>query len=136
MAFKKPDDPKGKARRSFAKKPASRPAAAGVMVERVYKKRYADRLMMVTPRDIRAALDRVVYARTASDGARATRLNEGAEIVAQVKDWAGSMDEAGKWYRSQPIPALGDRTAEALVMSGQAALVREYLDHLSQGGYA
>ena len=67
---------------------------------------------------------------------REARLREGAEIVAQVSGWAGGSDAAGRWFRSQPIPALGDRTAEALVMSGQAALVREYLDHLSQGGHA
>ena len=40
------------------------------------------------------------------------------------------------WYRAQPISAFGDRTAEALVKSGQAAAVRDYLDHLAMGGFA
>ncbi len=83
-----------------------------------------------------SALRQVVYGHATGEALRAVRLREGAEIVAYVKDWAGSLDEAGRWFRSQPIPALGGRTAEAMVMSGQAALVREYLDHLSQGGHA
>jgi hypothetical protein len=40
------------------------------------------------------------------------------------------------WYRSQPIPALGGRTAEALVKSGEAALVRVYIDQIALGGFA
>jgi hypothetical protein len=40
------------------------------------------------------------------------------------------------WYRSQPIPALDGRTSEALVKSGQAGAVRDYLDHMALGGFA
>ena len=38
--------------------------------------------------------------------------------------------------RAEPIPAFGGRTAEALVKSGHAAAVRDYIDHLATGGYA
>jgi hypothetical protein len=40
------------------------------------------------------------------------------------------------WYRAEPIPAFGGRTAEALVKAGEAAAVRDYLDHIAAGGYA
>ena len=72
--------------------------------------------------------------------ARATktqsRLREMLEIVARVSDWAGGKHQAMAWYRAQPIPAFGGRTAEALVKSGQASAVRDYLDHVAMGGFA
>lgn len=64
------------------------------------------------------------------------RVTEMLEIIARVHDWAGGEAQAMAWYRSQPLPALDGRTAEALVKSGQAAMVRTYLDHVALGGYA
>ncbi len=64
------------------------------------------------------------------------RLREMLEILTRVADWAGGRMQAMAWYRAQPIPAFGGRTAEALVKTGQAAAVRDYLDHLALGGYA
>jgi hypothetical protein len=61
---------------------------------------------------------------------------EGEEILARVQTWAGGPKEAGRWYRSQPIAAFGDRTAESLVKSGQAEALRDYLDSIALGGYA
>jgi hypothetical protein len=58
------------------------------------------------------------------------------EIVARVQDWAGSAGQAMAWYRAEPIPAFGGRTAESLVQSGDAKAVRNYLDHVARGGYA
>lgn len=65
-----------------------------------------------------------------------SRIREMLEIVARVRDWAGGETQAMSWYRSQPIPALDGRTPEALVKSGQAGAVRDYLDHLALGGFA
>ncbi len=65
-----------------------------------------------------------------------TRMTEMLEIISRVRDWAGGEAQAMAWYRSQPIPALDGRTPEALVKSGQAAAVRDYLDHLALGGFA
>lgn len=65
-----------------------------------------------------------------------TRMAEMLEIIARIKDWAGGEKQALAWYRAQPIPAFGDRTAEALVKEGKAAAVRDYLDHVALGGYA
>jgi hypothetical protein len=61
---------------------------------------------------------------------------EMAEIVGRVADWAGSRDLAMAWYRAEPIPAFGGRTAESLVKDGKAAAVRDYLDHVTVGGFA
>jgi len=58
------------------------------------------------------------------------------EIINLVQDWAGGPVQAMAWYRAEPIPAFGGRTAETLVKSGKATAVRDYLDHLATGGYA
>ena len=50
--------------------------------------------------------------------------------------WSGGQTQAMAWYRSQPIAALDGRTAEALVKTGKAGAVRDYLDHLALGGFA
>lgn len=67
---------------------------------------------------------------------RLDRMREMQEIIDRVQDWAGGHAEAMAWYRAEPIPAFGGRTAEALVKSGNASAVRDYLDHLATGGYA
>lgn len=64
------------------------------------------------------------------------RVREAVEIIDRVRDWAGGEVQATAWYKSQPIPAFGDRTAEGIVKSGQAASLRDYLDHLAMGGFA
>lgn len=64
------------------------------------------------------------------------RIREMLEIVARVSDWAGGKDQAMAWYRAQPIPAFGGRTAESLVKSGEASALRDYLDHVAMGGFA
>lgn len=68
------------------------------------------------------------------DGRRVAR--EAADILARIQAFAGDEDEAVAWYQGQPIPALGARTAEALVKMGQGGAVRHYLDTLSTGGFA
>ena len=64
------------------------------------------------------------------------RVTEMLEIISRVRDWSGGEAQAMAWYRSQPIPALDGRTAEALVKTGRANAVREYLDHVALGGFA
>ena len=48
----------------------------------------------------------------------------------------GRSAPSARMYRSQPIAALDGRTAEALVKSGQAGAVRDYVDHIALGGFA
>jgi uncharacterized protein (DUF2384 family) len=64
------------------------------------------------------------------------RAIEMLEIVGRIADWAGGEKQAMAWYRAEPIPAFGGRTAEFLVKEGKATAVREYLDHLARGGFA
>lgn len=64
------------------------------------------------------------------------RLRDMLEILTRVAPWAGGMPQALGWYRGQGIPALGDQTAEALVKTDQAGLVRSYLDGIAAGSYA
>jgi hypothetical protein len=46
------------------------------------------------------------------------------------------LPQAYAWYRAQPLPSFGDRTAESLVREGRAADVLAYLDRIAEGGYA
>lgn len=64
------------------------------------------------------------------------RLREMLEIISRMTEWAGGKAQAMAWYRAQPLPAFGGRTAEALVKEGKAAAVRDYLDHMALGGFA
>lgn len=85
-----------------------------------------------------AGLARETLYRTERSGARRAqeRLREMLEIISRVSEWAGGKEQAMAWYRSQPLPAFGARTAEALVKDGKAAAVRDYLDHMALGGFA
>lgn len=74
--------------------------------------------------------DRLGAAKTQS------RLREMNEILTRVAGWAGGPAQAMAWYRAEPIPAFGERTAEALVKSGQAGPLRDYLDSIALGGFA
>jgi hypothetical protein len=58
------------------------------------------------------------------------------EIVGRVSNWAGGKDQALAWYRAEPLPEFGGRTAASLVKDGKAAAVRDYLDHVALGGFA
>jgi hypothetical protein len=64
------------------------------------------------------------------------RMREMLEIVGRVSAWAGGKDQAMAWYRAEPLPAFGGRTAEFLVKDGKATAVRDYLDHVALGGFA
>ena len=64
-----------------------------------------------------------------------TRLREVVRILDQVLGRCGSLSRAYAWYRSEPVPSLGDMTAEALVKAGKGNLVSQYLDRIADGGY-
>jgi len=65
-----------------------------------------------------------------------SQVREMRAVINLVQGWAGGTAQAIAWYRAEPIPAFGGRTAEALVKSGNATAVRDYVDHLATGGYA
>jgi hypothetical protein len=85
-----------------------------------------------------AGLAREVFQKASRrDGPKAqNRVREMLEIINLVQAWAGGAAQAMAWYRAEPIPAFGGRTAEALVKTGNATAVRDYVDHLATGGYA
>ena len=64
------------------------------------------------------------------------RAMEMLEILGRIADWAGGEKQALAWYRAEPLPAFGGRTAKSLVKEGKAAAVRDYLDHVAVGGFA
>src|SRR5438874_4120475 len=80
--------------------------------------------------------DSLYKAKRAASEKTQTRVREMLEVIVRVVPWAGGQPQAMAWYRAQPIAAFGDRTAEALVKEGKAAVVRDYLDFLSQGNFA
>jgi hypothetical protein len=73
---------------------------------------------------------------TKLDKSAQTRVQEMLEIISRISVWAGGKERALAWYRAEPIPAFGSRTAESLVKEGKAAAVRDYLDHVATGGFA
>jgi hypothetical protein len=85
-----------------------------------------------------SGLSRDAVSKTTRLGAPATqaRLREVAEIINRVLPWCGSVQQAFAWYRSQPIPAFGDQTAENLLHQGRAEHVLDYLGGIALGGYA
>jgi uncharacterized protein (DUF2384 family) len=65
------------------------------------------------------------------------RLREMMSVLARAETLAGgNPTRAYAWYRTTPIPSLGDITAEELVHRGDGDLVMEHLSHLAEGSYA
>lgn len=64
------------------------------------------------------------------------RLRDVLGVIDRVRNWSGSIMQAYAWYRSEPLPSFGDKTAEDLVKEGRAEDVMAYLLHLDEGGYA
>jgi hypothetical protein len=83
-----------------------------------------------------AALGRADRADSQSPRVDDDPVREMNEILTRVAGWAGGSAQAMAWYRAEPIPAFGGRTAEALVKSGQAGPLRDYLDLIALGGFA
>jgi hypothetical protein len=94
-------------------------------VQAVFDQDMLARQFGVTKRDIAETAGLSVSAthrksRAATPLAEA-RLAQMGEILRRVTGWAGSGRQALAWYRAEPIPAFGGRTAESIVKSGGAA---------------
>jgi hypothetical protein len=85
-----------------------------------------------------SGLSRDAVSKTARLRAPATqaRLRDVVAVINRVLPWAGSVPQAFAWYRSQPIPAFGDQTAEQLVRQGRANHLLDYLEGIAVGGCA
>ncbi|MEA3643286.1 MAG: antitoxin Xre/MbcA/ParS toxin-binding domain-containing protein [Lamprobacter sp.] len=64
------------------------------------------------------------------------RLRDTVDIINRAIPWAGSTARAFAWFRSQPLPSFGDKTAEDLLKEGRAQAVKDYLSRIADGGYA
>ncbi|MGO4891847.1 hypothetical protein [Flavobacterium sp. W21_SRS_FM6] len=56
-------------------------------------------------------------------------------ILGRVTKWAGSRENAQKWFDQEFIPALGSTTKHA-VEHGYYEAVNDYLDAIELGGFA
>lgn len=65
-----------------------------------------------------------------------TRLRDTVEIIHRAAKWTGSVGHAFAWFRAQPLPSFGDKTAEDLVKEGRAKAVKNYLSRIAEGGFA
>ena len=70
-----------------------------------------------------AGLAREVFQKASRRGSpkAQTRVRELLEMISLVQSWAGGPAQAMAWYRAEPIPAFGGRTAEALVNPARRA---------------
>ncbi len=57
------------------------------------------------------------------------------QVLDYVEIWAGSRQAAIFWYENEYINALGS-TAKKCVESGNFDIVIQYLDIISEGGFA
>lgn len=64
------------------------------------------------------------------------RMRDVVEILNRVSHWTGSDMQAYAWYRSEPLPAFGHRTASDLVAEGLADAVKTHLSRIAVGGFA
>jgi len=51
-------------------------------------------------------------------------------------EWAGSQQEAKKWFQEKPIPAFGNKTGLNMCKTNQAKCFIEYLQAIELGGFA
>jgi hypothetical protein len=58
------------------------------------------------------------------------------ELIAKITPWAGSEEQAKAWFSTYPIPAFGGKTAEEIVAEGKIGAVKQYIEHIADGGYA
>jgi len=67
-----------------------------------------------------------------------TRLRDTVEIIHRAAQWTGtgSVGHAFAWFRAQPLPSFGDKTAEDLVKEGRAQAVKDDLSRIAEGGFA
>lgn len=63
------------------------------------------------------------------------RLRDTVDIINRAIPWTGSTACAFAWFRSQPLPSFGDKTAEDLLKEGRAQAVKDYLSRIADGGY-
>lgn len=74
----------------------------------------------------------------AKSGARKVdaALSPVVRVLAMAGDMAGSEERAAIWFKHQPIPGWGGKTAYDLIREGKADKVLAYLEAVRSGVYA
>lgn len=57
-------------------------------------------------------------------------------IIAMAAEMAGGEDRAAIWFKHQPLPGWGGKTALDLVRDGQGGKVLDYLESVRAGVYS
>jgi hypothetical protein len=65
-----------------------------------------------------------------------SKLQAVTEIISKLTVWTNSEQLAYAWYRNEPVPAFGGLTTENVVIQGNIAKARKYIEHLALGGFA
>lgn len=60
-------------------------------------------------------------------------LREAVRVIRAATDLSGDVDKALFWYRNEPLPPFGYRSAEQLVSDGRTEDVLRYLESLEAG---
>ncbi|MFN2244443.1 MAG: XRE family transcriptional regulator [Anaerolineae bacterium] len=98
------------------------------------------KMLHITKAELATATGLSRYAVSKRDrlGSRQTqaRLRDTVEIIHRAARWTGSVGHAFAWYRVQPLPSFGDKTAEDLVKEGRAQAVKDYFSRIAEGGFA
>ncbi|MBL8583183.1 MAG: DUF2384 domain-containing protein [Rhizobiaceae bacterium] len=63
-------------------------------------------------------------------------LSPVVRILASASEMSGDEARAAIWFKHQPIPGWGGKTAQDLVRQGDAEKVLEYLEAVRSGVYA
>lgn len=64
------------------------------------------------------------------------RLVALVNLIERLIPCSGDPKAAYDWYRSQPLPGFGEKTAQDLVQSGRLSALEAHLDRIGNGGYA
>lgn len=75
---------------------------------------------------------------TAASGARKVdrALSPLVRIIAMAAEMAGDEDRAAIWFKHQPLPGWGGKTAIDLVRDGKSSRVLDYLESVRAGVYS
>ncbi|HEV2553145.1 MAG TPA: MbcA/ParS/Xre antitoxin family protein [Bosea sp. (in: a-proteobacteria)] len=75
---------------------------------------------------------------TAKSGQRKVdaALSPLVRIIAMAAEMAGDEGRAAIWFKHQPLPGWGGKTALDLVREGRSALVLDYLESVRAGVYS
>jgi hypothetical protein len=71
----------------------------------------------------------------AKSSAKSTSV-QNTQVIERATRWAGTRSAALTWFKTQAIPALGNRTAQDLVKRGDFEAVLFYLESMDAGAFA